>query len=74
MNVLLIESILDRYVAQAERRHKNWQPKEIEALLLELRGRNLAVPQVIVPARSWLITALAGLAKTLLDFGHGILR
>ena len=36
MNVLLIESILDRYVAQ-ERRNKNWQPREIEALLLKLR-------------------------------------
>jgi hypothetical protein len=37
MNVLLIEPILDRYVAQAERREKNWSPKEVEALLLKLR-------------------------------------
>jgi hypothetical protein len=37
MNALLIESILDRYVAQAERREKNWQAKEVEALLLKLR-------------------------------------
>jgi hypothetical protein len=37
MNALLIESILDRYVARAERRDKNWQPKEVEALLLKLR-------------------------------------
>ena len=27
MNVLLIEPILDRYVAQAERREKDWEPK-----------------------------------------------
>lgn len=37
MNPLLIEPILDRYVAQAERRQKNWPPKEVEALLLKLR-------------------------------------
>ena len=37
MNVLLIEPILDRYVAQAERREKDWRPKEVEALLLKLR-------------------------------------
>ncbi len=37
MNVLLIEPILDRYVAQAERREKDWKPKEVEALLLKLR-------------------------------------
>ena len=41
MNALLIESILDRYVAQAERREKNWQPKEVEALLLKLRDEVL---------------------------------
>jgi hypothetical protein len=37
MNALLIEPILDRYVALAERRKKDWNPKEIEALLLKLR-------------------------------------
>ena len=37
MNVLLIEPILDRYVAQARRREKDWKPKEVEALLLKLR-------------------------------------
>ena len=37
MNPLLIEPILDRYVARAERRQKNWPPKEVEALLLKLR-------------------------------------
>ena len=37
MNVLLIESILDRYVAQVERRGKDWKPKEVEGLLLKLR-------------------------------------
>jgi hypothetical protein len=37
MNVLLIEPILDRYVAQAEKRVIDWQPKEVEALLLRLR-------------------------------------
>jgi hypothetical protein len=37
MNILLIEPILDRYVAQAEKREKDWKPKEVEALLLRLR-------------------------------------
>jgi hypothetical protein len=37
MNALLIEPILDRYVAQAERREKHWSAKEVEALLLKLR-------------------------------------
>ena len=37
MSLLLIEPILDRYVAQAERREQNWSPKEVEALLLKLR-------------------------------------
>ncbi|HZA52815.1 MAG TPA: hypothetical protein VE616_01085 [Candidatus Udaeobacter sp.] len=37
MNALLIEPILDRYVALAERREKDWNPKEVEALLLKLR-------------------------------------
>jgi hypothetical protein len=37
MSILLIEPILDRYVAQAKRREKNWSPKEVEALLLKLR-------------------------------------
>jgi hypothetical protein len=37
MSVLLIEPILDRYVAQAERREKDWRPKEVESLLLKLR-------------------------------------
>ena len=37
MNLLLIEPIVDRYVAQAERRKKDWSPGEVEALLLKLR-------------------------------------
>ena len=37
MNVLLIEAILDRYVAKAQRRIKDWSPAEIEVLLLKLR-------------------------------------
>jgi hypothetical protein len=37
MKVLLIEPILDRYVAHAERREKDWSAKEVEALLLKLR-------------------------------------
>ena len=37
MNVLLIEAILDRYVAQVERREKQWSAREVEALLLKLR-------------------------------------
>ena len=37
MSLLLIEPILDRYVAQAEKREKDWKPKEVEALLLKLR-------------------------------------
>jgi hypothetical protein len=41
MNVLLIEVILDRYVAQAQKRHKDWSPVEVEALLLKLRDEVL---------------------------------
>jgi hypothetical protein len=37
MNVLLIEVILDRYVAKAQKRRKDWNPAEVEALLLKLR-------------------------------------
>lgn len=37
MSILVIEPILDRYVAQAERREKAWSPREVEALLLKLR-------------------------------------
>jgi hypothetical protein len=37
MKVMLIEPILDRYVARTERRQKDWRPKEVEALLLKLR-------------------------------------
>jgi hypothetical protein len=37
MSLLLIEPILDRYVAQAEKRAKDWKPREVEALLLRLR-------------------------------------
>ena len=41
MNVLLIEVILDRYVAQAQKRQKDWSPAEVEALLLKLRDEVL---------------------------------
>jgi hypothetical protein len=37
MSVLLIEPILDRYVAQAKKREKDWSAREVEALLLKLR-------------------------------------
>jgi hypothetical protein len=37
MSVLLIEPILDRYVAQVEKRDKDWKAKEVAALLLRLR-------------------------------------
>lgn len=37
MSALLIEPVLDRYVAQAEKRERDWSPKEVEALLLKLR-------------------------------------
>jgi hypothetical protein len=37
MSALLIEPILDRYVALAEKRERNWSPQEVEALLLKLR-------------------------------------
>lgn len=37
MNILLIEAILDRYVAKVERRKKDWSPTEVEALILKLR-------------------------------------
>ena len=37
MSALLIEPVLDRYVALAEKRERAWSPKEVEALLLKLR-------------------------------------
>jgi hypothetical protein len=37
MNVLLIEAILDRYVAKAERREAQWSAKDVEMLLRQLR-------------------------------------
>jgi hypothetical protein len=36
MNLLLIEVILDRYVAKALKHQKDWRPAEVEALLLKL--------------------------------------
>jgi hypothetical protein len=36
MKVLLIEPILDRYVAAVQRGHKEWSAQEVEALLLKL--------------------------------------
>ena len=41
MNVLLIEIILDRYVAKAQKRTKDWSPTEVEALLVKLRDEVL---------------------------------
>jgi hypothetical protein len=41
MNILLIEAILDRYVAKAQRRRKDWSAAEIETLLLRLRAEIL---------------------------------
>lgn len=41
MNVLLIEIILDRYVAKAQKRLKDWSPAEVEALLVQLRDEVL---------------------------------
>jgi hypothetical protein len=37
MSALLIEPILDRYVALVEKRERNWSSKEVEELLLKLR-------------------------------------
>ena len=37
MKVLLIEPILDRYVAAVQRGQKEWSSIEVEALLLKLR-------------------------------------
>jgi hypothetical protein len=37
MSALLIEPILDRYVALVEKREQDWSPREVEALLLKLR-------------------------------------
>ena len=37
MSALLIEPILDRYVALAGRRKQDWPAQEVEALLLKLR-------------------------------------
>jgi hypothetical protein len=41
MSLLLIEPVLDRYVAQAERREKDWSAREVEGLLLKLRDEVL---------------------------------
>ena len=53
MTVLLIEPILDRYVAQVERREKDWSSKEVEALLLKLR--DFGLPQVMDACETILI-------------------
>ncbi len=37
MKLLLIEPILDRYVATVRMRQKDWGAKEVEALLIKLR-------------------------------------
>lgn len=37
MKILLIEPILDRYVAAAGRRQTEWSAKEVETLLIKLR-------------------------------------
>jgi len=37
MKILLIEPILDRYVAAVQRGQKEWRAQEVEALLLKLR-------------------------------------
>ena len=41
MNILLIEAILDRYVAKAQKRRRDWSVAEVEALLLALRNEVL---------------------------------
>lgn len=41
MNVLLIEIILDRYVATAQKHQTDWNPAEVEALLEKLRDEVL---------------------------------
>jgi hypothetical protein len=41
MTVLLIEPILDRYVARVRRSQRDWSAKEVEALLLKLRDEIL---------------------------------
>lgn len=50
MNVLLIEVILDRYVAKAQKRDKDWPPREVEALLLRLREEVLDCLKAAPPA------------------------
>ena len=37
MTVLLIEPILERYLAAVQRGRREWSAKEVEALLLKLR-------------------------------------
>jgi hypothetical protein len=49
MTLLLIEPILDRYVALTERREKDWPPKEVEALLLKVREEILDCLKSSVP-------------------------
>jgi hypothetical protein len=41
MNVLLIEVILDRYVALAQKRRKDWKPAEVDTLLSKVRDKVL---------------------------------
>jgi hypothetical protein len=41
MNILLIEAVLDRYIAKAQKRRKDWSAAEVEALLLKLRDEVL---------------------------------
>jgi len=49
MTALLIEPILDRYVALTERRKKDWPAKEVEALLLKLRKEVLDCLKSSIP-------------------------
>ena len=41
MNVLLIEPILDRYVARSEKRERDWSAKEVEESGVGVWGRVL---------------------------------
>jgi hypothetical protein len=45
MNLLLIEVILDRYVAKAQKHQKDWSPAEVEAFV-EVGRRNSRPPEV----------------------------
>jgi len=58
MNVFLIEPILDRYVAQVERREKDLEPKRSCSVTVETPEGDFGLPQVMDALRTTLIYRL----------------